>query len=88
MNNDLLYDITRCKNEISDGGIVIFANSRLVPTSGILKPVYRYGQLKGMNISTSQYKPNNKNTNSLYQAQISLEFLINHSFLLVLLPSR
>lgn len=53
VNNELIYDITRCKNDISDGGIVIFANSRLVPTSGILKPVYRYGQLKGMHISLS-----------------------------------
>ena len=48
VNNDLLYDISRCKNVISDGGTVIFANSRLVPTSDILKPVYRYGQIKGI----------------------------------------
>jgi hypothetical protein len=51
VNNDLLYDISKCKNDISDGGAVIFANSRLVPTSAILKPVYRYGQVKGMHIS-------------------------------------
>ena len=59
VNNDLLYDITRCKNDISAGGIVIFANSRLVVTSDILKPIYRYGQLKGMYISASRYKLNN-----------------------------
>lgn len=42
-------------NDISDGGTVIFANSRLVATSDILKPIYRYGQIKGTHISTSLY---------------------------------
>jgi hypothetical protein len=51
VNNELLYDISKCKNSISDGGTVIFANSRLVATSDILKPIYRYGQIKGMYIS-------------------------------------
>jgi len=55
VNNDLVYDISRCKNHISDGGAVIFANSRLVPMSDILKPVDRYGQIKGMYISASRY---------------------------------
>lgn len=53
VNNDLVYDISRCTNDISDGGAVIFANSRLVHTSDILKPVYRYGQIKGMHISSA-----------------------------------
>ena len=68
---------------------MIFANSRLVVTSDILKPVYRYGQLKGMHTPASRYKPYNQDINSLYQAQISLEFPTDHYFLLcVLLPSR
>ena len=48
VNDDLIYDLTRCKNDISGEGIVIFANSRLVPISDVLKPVYRFGQVKGM----------------------------------------
>jgi isoleucyl-tRNA synthetase len=34
---------------------VIFANSRLVATSDILKPVHRYGQIKGVHIFTYLY---------------------------------
>ena len=55
VHNDLVYDVSSCKNHISDGGAVIFANSRRVHTSDILKPVDRYGQIKGMHISASRY---------------------------------
>ena len=55
VHNDLVYDVSSCENHISDGGAVIFANSRLVHTSDILKPVDRYGQIKGMHISASRY---------------------------------
>ena len=54
VNNDLVYDVTKCKNSISNECAVIFANSRLVPTSDILKPIYRYGQIKGMLNSMSR----------------------------------
>ena len=39
---------------------MIFANSRLVPTSGFLKPVHRYGQLKGMHIPLLNINPTTK----------------------------
>ena len=54
VNNNLVYDISKCKNHISDGGTVIFANSRLADTNDILEPVHRYGQVKGMHISASR----------------------------------
>ena len=86
VNDDLLYDISRCMNHISDGGAVIFANSRLVATSDILKPVHRYGQIKGVHIFTYRFI---QHIDPLYQAQISSEFSTDHySLLCLLLPSR